>query len=65
MRNLFASTGNVMGAGGGAGGGGGSSSGGAAPAPVEYDVPIGEYVGRTGGNGELPARRAMARYAWE
>lgn len=44
MRNLFASTGNVMGAGGGAGGGGGSSSGGAAPAPVEYDVPIGEYV---------------------
>lgn len=44
MRNLFASTGNVMSAGGGAGGGGGSSSGGAAPAPVEYDVPIGEYV---------------------
>lgn len=44
MRNLFASTGNVMGAGGGSGGGGGSSSGGAAPAPVEYDVPIGEYV---------------------
>ena len=44
MRNLFASTGNVMSAGGGAGGGGGSLSGGAAPAPVEYDVPIGEYV---------------------
>lgn len=44
MRNLFASTGNVMSAGGGAGGSGGSSSGGAAPAPVEYDVPIGEYV---------------------
>ena len=43
LRDLLNGTGNVMSSGGGSGGGG-SASGSAASAPVEYDVPIGEYV---------------------